>query len=156
MAEIVRAKVGVGRNGKGNGSSTDDGGFEIDMCILSGTTCLLGGSPSCGSDCSGAPMLPLLYIACNLGFNIAALNLLKTAGVFLLPARQCHMLCICTALSEGGRCEAIFSTHATNTSSVEGSQLHLWNPVMTCMALAVCCFACIASHMQSWSACKSC
>ena len=26
-------------------------------------------------------MLPLLYIALNLGFNIAALNLLKTAGI---------------------------------------------------------------------------
>ena len=107
MADIVRAKVGVGGNGKGNGSSTDDGCFENDMCILSGTTCLLGGAPSCGSDCSGAPMLPLLYIACNLGFNIAALNLLKTAGVFLLPARQCHMPCSCTAVAEGRLCDTI-------------------------------------------------
>lgn len=40
----------------------------------------MGGSPSCGSDCSGSPWLPLLYIGFNLGFNIAALNLLKTAG----------------------------------------------------------------------------
>ena len=50
------------------------------LCLVAGATCLLGGSPSCGSDCSGAPLLPLLYIAFNLGFNIAALNLLKTAG----------------------------------------------------------------------------
>lgn len=53
---------------------------QLPAYLKEGTTCLLGGSPSCGSDCSGAPMLPLLYIACNLGFNIAALNLLKTAG----------------------------------------------------------------------------
>ena len=62
---------------------------------IAGTTCLLGGSPSCGSDCSGAPMLPLLYIALNLGFNIAALNLLKTAGIVpssvsAATARQNH------------------------------------------------------------------
>ncbi|KAL3155525.1 hypothetical protein ABBQ38_011076 [Trebouxia sp. C0009 RCD-2024] len=48
--------------------------------IKQGTTCLMGGSPSCGSDCAGAPMLPFLYILFNLAFNIAALNLLKTAG----------------------------------------------------------------------------
>ncbi|DBB00298.1 TPA: hypothetical protein ACH3X1_014123 [Trebouxia sp. C0004] len=53
---------------------------QLPAYLKEGTTCLLGGSPSCGSDCSGAPMLPLLYIAFNLGFNIAALNLLKTAG----------------------------------------------------------------------------
>ncbi len=119
------------------------------MCILSGTTCLLGGSPSCGSDCSGAPMLPLLYIACNLGFNIAALNLLKTAGVFLLPARQCHMLCICTALAEGCLCDTIYKPHdhATHTSSAGASQLCVHgNPNVACMTFAVCCFACIAFH----------
>lgn len=66
--------------------------LPVDMCILSGTTCLLGGLPNCGSDCSGAPMLPLLYIVFNLGFNIAALNLLKTAGAFFPPTRQPHML----------------------------------------------------------------
>ena len=53
------------------------------LCLVAGATCLLGGSPSCGSDCSGAPLLPLLYIAFNLGFNIAALNLLKTAGTVI-------------------------------------------------------------------------
>ena len=47
-----------------------------------GTQCLMGISPAgCGSDCSGAPLLAPLYVACNLGFNIAALNLLRAAGV---------------------------------------------------------------------------
>ncbi len=130
MADVVRAEVvSVNVKGSGNGSGTGDVVLEaelpFDMCILSGTTCLLGGSPSCGSDCSGAPMLPLLYIACNLGFNIAALNLLKTAGVFLLPARQCHMPCSCTALAEGCLCDTIHRTHdhATHTSSAGPSQL---------------------------------
>lgn len=42
----------------------------------------MGVSPGgCGSDCSGAPLLAPLYVACNLGFNIAALNLLRAAGV---------------------------------------------------------------------------
>jgi len=130
MAGRVRARVGVSVSGKGSGGSgtgigngtgigSPEGRAAIDMCILSGTTCLLGGSPSCGSDCSGAPMLPLLYIAFNLGFNIAALNLLKTAGVFLLPVKQCHILCSCTALSDGCLCDTIFKTHVTHTSSVE-------------------------------------
>lgn len=51
-----------------------------DALFDTGATCLMGGAPSCGSDCSGSPWLPLLYIGFNLGFNIAALNLLKTAG----------------------------------------------------------------------------
>ncbi len=146
-------------NGKGNGSSTDDGCFER-MCILSGTTCLLGGLPSCGSDCSGAPMLPLLYIACNLGFNIAALNLLKTAGMFLLPTSlqllggarfSPHMLCSCPALCSRCLCDTICKVCLTHTSSVGASQLCVHgNPHVACMAFAVCCFACIASHMQSW------
>ena len=58
---------------------------QSGLVAYAGVTCLLGGSPNCGSDCSGAPMLPLLYIAFNLGFNIAALNLLKTAGISVLP-----------------------------------------------------------------------
>ncbi|KAA6419096.1 MAG: crt protein 1-like [Trebouxia sp. A1-2] len=49
---------------------------QLPGYLKEGTTCLLGGLPNCGSDCSGAPMLPLLYIVFNLGFNIAALNLL--------------------------------------------------------------------------------
>ena len=126
--------------------------LPFDLCILSGTTCLLGGSPSCGSDCSGAPMLPLLYIACNLGFNIAALNLLKTAGVFFLPTRQCHMLCSCTAcMSDGCLCDIIFKPDVTHTASVGATQLRSnGNPHVTCTALAVCCFARIAFHKQPW------
>lgn len=50
--------------------------------LCAGAQCLMGVSPAgCGSDCSGAPLLAPLYVACNLGFNIAALNLLRAAGV---------------------------------------------------------------------------
>ena len=57
---------------------------SCDCCHLddAGAQCLMGVSPAgCGSDCSGAPLLAPLYVACNLGFNIAALNLLRAAGV---------------------------------------------------------------------------
>ena len=36
--------------------------------------------PSCGTDCSGAPFLPILYVAFNLLFNISALSVLRTGG----------------------------------------------------------------------------
>lgn len=55
----------------------------------------MGGSPSCGSDCAGAPMLPFLYILFNLAFNIAALNLLKTAGTFCFCTALAHPCCLC-------------------------------------------------------------
>jgi hypothetical protein len=45
-----------------------------------GFECLRGLTPSCGSDCTGAPLLPLAYVATNLIFNIAALSLIRTAG----------------------------------------------------------------------------
>lgn len=45
-----------------------------------GFTCLRGLTPPCGSDCTGAPLVPLAYVATNLVFNIAALSLIRTAG----------------------------------------------------------------------------
>ncbi|GMH36475.1 hypothetical protein BSKO_04343 [Bryopsis sp. KO-2023] len=48
--------------------------------LYQGGQCFMGISPACGSNCAGAPLLPALYIACNLGFNIAALNMLRLAG----------------------------------------------------------------------------
>ena len=55
----------------------------------------MGVSPAgCGSDCSGAPLLAPLYVACNLGFNIAALNLLRAAGVRASGAKSKHWLSV--------------------------------------------------------------
>jgi drug/metabolite transporter (DMT)-like permease len=45
-----------------------------------GWECFRGLTPSCGSDCTGAPMLPVLYVLINLLFNISALNLIGKAG----------------------------------------------------------------------------
>ncbi|KAK9843738.1 hypothetical protein WJX81_004492 [Elliptochloris bilobata] len=54
---------------------------ELPAYLTEGAQCLMGISPAgCGSDCSGAPLLAPLYVACNLGFNIAALNLLRATG----------------------------------------------------------------------------
>ncbi len=36
-----------------------------------GWACFRGLTPSCGSNCSGAPLLPLCYVALNLAFNVA-------------------------------------------------------------------------------------
>ncbi|PSC68097.1 CRT (chloroquine-resistance transporter)-like transporter [Micractinium conductrix] len=48
--------------------------------LAQGWSCIRGLTPSCGSDCSGAPLLPLLYVATNLCFNVAALELIRQAG----------------------------------------------------------------------------
>jgi hypothetical protein len=45
-----------------------------------GWQCFQGITPACGGDCSGAPLLPLLYIALNLAFNVAALSLIRQSG----------------------------------------------------------------------------
>lgn len=45
-----------------------------------GWDCFRGLTPACGSDCAGAPLLPVLYVAVNLLFNISALNLISKAG----------------------------------------------------------------------------
>lgn len=48
--------------------------------VAQGCACIMGGSPSCGADCSAAPLLPLLYVAANLIFNISILMLLRRLG----------------------------------------------------------------------------
>ena len=40
------------------------------FCVA-GWQCFRGLTPACGSDCSGAPLLPLLYIAFNMAFNVS-------------------------------------------------------------------------------------
>ena len=48
--------------------------------VSMGWDCFRGLTPACGSDCTGAPLLPILYVAVNLLFNISALNLISKAG----------------------------------------------------------------------------
>ena len=50
----------------------------LSACLLlpAAVQTISGANP----DVQGAPLLPLLYIATNLTFNIAALNLLRTSG----------------------------------------------------------------------------
>lgn len=45
-----------------------------------GWECFRGLTPTCGSNCSGAPFLPVMYVLINLLFNISALNLIGKAG----------------------------------------------------------------------------
>jgi drug/metabolite transporter (DMT)-like permease len=45
-----------------------------------GWECFRGLTPACGSNCSGAPFLPVMYVLVNLIFNISALNLIGKAG----------------------------------------------------------------------------
>ena len=45
-----------------------------------GWHCFQGLTPACGSDCSGAPLLPLGYVAANLAFNVSVLSLIRMAG----------------------------------------------------------------------------
>jgi hypothetical protein len=53
---------------------------ELPAYLQAGTACLFGGSPSCGADCTGAPLLPLLYITVNVAFNVAAMYLVRSSG----------------------------------------------------------------------------
>lgn len=53
---------------------------DLPKHIGDGLLCLRGVTPSCGADCSGAPLLPVLYIASNVAFNVLALYLLRTLG----------------------------------------------------------------------------
>eukprot|EP00873_Tetraselmis_striata_P040799 jgi/Tetstr1/461063/TSEL_006210.t1 len=55
---------------------------EIPGYFLQGMQCLMGKVPAgtVGVDPTGAPFLPLLYIAVNLSFNISALYVLRLAG----------------------------------------------------------------------------
>ena len=45
-----------------------------------GVSCFQGVTPGGGAGCDGAPLLPVLYVSMNLAYNIALLNLLRTAG----------------------------------------------------------------------------
>lgn len=45
-----------------------------------GWECFKGLTPACGSNCAGAPFLPVMYVLVNLLFNISALNLIGKAG----------------------------------------------------------------------------
>lgn len=65
---------------------------------------MTGGTPSCGSNCAGAPYLAALYVGTNLLFNISLLTLLRAAGDALtLYARACSyhvaltMSCSCAS-----------------------------------------------------------
>eukprot|EP00890_Picochlorum_soloecismus_P005388 jgi/Picsp_1/5850/NSC_03209-R1_crt homolog 1-like len=48
--------------------------------VSMGWQCFQGISPDCGSNCSGAPLLPIMYVLINLLFNVSALNLIRQAG----------------------------------------------------------------------------
>eukprot|EP00878_Enallax_costatus_P041895 GHUV01048815.1.p1 GENE.GHUV01048815.1~~GHUV01048815.1.p1 ORF type:complete len:153 (-),score=2.59 GHUV01048815.1:92-550(-) len=53
---------------------------ELPAYLKAGTDCLMDGSPLCGADCSGAPLLPVLYICVNVAFNVAAMYLVRSSG----------------------------------------------------------------------------
>lgn len=53
---------------------------ELPAYLQAGATCLMGGTPACGADCAGAPLLPALYVAVNVAFNVAAMLLVRTMG----------------------------------------------------------------------------
>ena len=55
--------------------------LEVKHSLYAGFQCLTGTTPACAStDCGQAPVVALAYVACNLGLNISALALLRTAG----------------------------------------------------------------------------
>ncbi|KAK8354637.1 hypothetical protein E1A91_A05G232800v1 [Gossypium mustelinum] len=56
--------------------------LELPSYLKSGAACFLnlGGETS---GCEGAPLLPLLYIATNMAFNISVLNLLKVSSAIV-------------------------------------------------------------------------
>lgn len=53
---------------------------RVPDALLQGVQCFAGLAPSCGSDCSGAPLLPASYLAVNIALNICALFLLRSLG----------------------------------------------------------------------------
>ncbi len=57
---------------------------ELPTFLGEGWRCFQGLSPKCGAaaagtECVGAPLLPVAYVVANLTFNIAMLNLLRCA-----------------------------------------------------------------------------
>ena len=53
---------------------------DLPGYLSAGWDCCRGLTPPCGGDCSGAPLIPLLYVAFNLFFNVSALMVIRTAG----------------------------------------------------------------------------
>ena len=53
---------------------------DLPSFLENGARCFAGLTPACGGDCTGAPLLPALYVGINLLFNIAILNFLRTNG----------------------------------------------------------------------------
>jgi drug/metabolite transporter (DMT)-like permease len=53
---------------------------DLPSYLAAGWQCVRGISPPCGSDCTGAPLIPILYVVFNLAFNVAALQVIKQAG----------------------------------------------------------------------------
>mmetsp|Transcript_9076 Transcript_9076/g.30066 ORF Transcript_9076/g.30066 Transcript_9076/m.30066 type:complete len:121 (-) Transcript_9076:328-690(-) len=53
---------------------------EMPAYLSNGASCLVGVTPACGGDCTGAPWLPLLYIANNILFNVNALKMMRSLG----------------------------------------------------------------------------
>lgn len=52
----------------------------IVSAVGSGVSCFSGVTPGGGNGCDGAPLLPVAYVSMNLLYNIALLNLLRSAG----------------------------------------------------------------------------
>ena len=60
---------------------------EDKHSLGAGFQCLTGTTPACAStDCGQAPVVALAYVACNLGLNISALALLRTAGLLIVAS----------------------------------------------------------------------
>lgn len=52
----------------------------LPQYLRDGAMCLTGRTPACGADCTGAPVLPLAYVAVNIAFNVLALYLVRSLG----------------------------------------------------------------------------
>eukprot|EP00271_Cylindrocystis_brebissonii_P022974 TRINITY_DN913_c0_g1_i1.p1 TRINITY_DN913_c0_g1~~TRINITY_DN913_c0_g1_i1.p1 ORF type:complete len:464 (-),score=70.97 TRINITY_DN913_c0_g1_i1:881-2272(-) len=55
---------------------------ELPSYFSSGAACLLNFG-KVGTGCEGAPLIPILYVAVNLAFNISALNLLRISSAVI-------------------------------------------------------------------------
>jgi drug/metabolite transporter (DMT)-like permease len=53
---------------------------DLPSYLSAGWQCVRGITPPCGSDCTGAPLIPILYVVFNLAFNVAALQVIRQAG----------------------------------------------------------------------------
>nr|KJB83545.1 hypothetical protein B456_013G253300 [Gossypium raimondii] len=54
--------------------------FQLPNYLKDGAACFLNMGGTLSSGCDGAPLLPLLFIIVNMGFNIALLHLLKISS----------------------------------------------------------------------------